>query len=281
MGTYMMYYSSLGHFDWLSKTKKRRVLTLRELGEVLWKLLSHIHLCSIVLSVALHFNYQPFASNIILAQFSVSWDIFSPAHLGNAYLLALLTYFVIAFAFEMACFGGNLNGFYTKPVFDNPMLGSSSPPEFWGRRWNLVIHRTLKQGIYLPAKQFFPTYVAASLAFLFSGLLHDYAWTLMFYKHDDMLDENGVCSGQHGCHTPIVFKVTTFFLWNAGVMILERRLGDSFSVCAKWPTFVVSTLVVLTALPVSHWFTGDWARGGYFDELSIGLWCVRQIYHTG
>jgi hypothetical protein len=39
--------------------------------------------------------------------------------------------------------------------------------------------------------------------------------------------------------------------------------------------------VVLTALPVSHWYTGDWAVGGYFQHLSVGLWLIRRVSPVG
>lgn len=127
----------------------------------------------------------------------------------------------------------------------------------------------LKHCVFLPAKQFFPTPVCIVLAFVFSGLLHDYAWTLMFYHYDYMKDENGICHADN-CYHPITFKVTAFFLWNAMIMLLEKKLGHLFSFTRSWPAFFVSTLVVMTALPVSHWFMGDWAVGGYFKEFALG-----------
>ena len=44
----------------------------------------------------------------------------------------------------MAAFGENFQGYATAPVFLNPLFASTSPSDFWGRKWNLTIHRNLK-----------------------------------------------------------------------------------------------------------------------------------------
>jgi hypothetical protein len=35
------------------------------------------------------------------------------------------------------------------------------------------------------------------------------------------------------------------------------------------PTVVVSTLVVLTALPIGHLFLGEWIKYGYFGSVAF------------
>jgi hypothetical protein len=276
IGTYMAYYTSLCHFDWNPKTKTRRILTLKEFLSNFFRLLVHFHLVGLVLSVAMHFDYQPFSSNVILDDYHFSLDLFSPAHMANCYLLGLVTFLTLAVGFEMAAFGDNLKGFVTKPIFHNPLFTSRSPTEFWGRKWNMVIHKLLKHSVFLPARQFFPTPICVALTFLASGALHDYTWTVMFYHHNYLLNENGVCHIGN-CYHPIVLKVTAFFAWNSVIMLLERRVGHLFGFTKSWPTIVVSQLVLLTALPVSHWFTGDWAVGGYFNEFAVGLWIIRKV----
>jgi hypothetical protein len=128
----------------------------------------------------------------------------------------------------------------------------------------------LKHCIFLPAKQVFPTPVCVVLAFVFSGLLHDYAWTLMFYNYDYMHNADGFCHDEK-CYHPVMFKVTMFFAWNAIIMLLEKRIGHWFSFTKTWPTVIVSTLVTMTALPLSHWFMGDWAGACFFFSFSISL----------
>ena len=100
--TYVEYYTSLTPFEWDPKTKTRRKITTQELLQCLWRTLSHFHLVGIVLSVALHYNFQPFASNVILDDYHFGPELFSLAHMGNCYLMALLTFLILAMGFEMA-----------------------------------------------------------------------------------------------------------------------------------------------------------------------------------
>lgn len=60
-------------------------------------------------------------------------------------------------------------------------------------------------------------------------------------------------------------------------MLLDKPIGKLAPV--QWmarnlPTVVVSTLVVLTVLPVAHWFSGDWIVGQYFRDSSRGLFHI-------
>lgn len=62
-----------------------------------------------------------------------------------------------------------------QPMFRNPLLRSSSPRDFWGQRWNLLIHGLFKRTVYKPLLQNgFPQPVAVMSSFLVSGLFHEY-----------------------------------------------------------------------------------------------------------
>jgi len=181
--------------------------------------------------------------------------------------------------FELASVGENLKGYATIPIFLNPLWSSTSPTDFWGRKWNLMIHRILKYGAFLPARKVgIPTPVAVLISFLASGLIHDYVWAAIFYHHGHSRDEEtGVC---HGCFAPTTLKLTAFFLWNGLVMLLEKPLSKvpPFTWFSKHlPLPILSTLVVLTALPVSHWYTGDWAVGGYFRDFAVALFHIQKL----
>jgi hypothetical protein len=143
-------------------------------------------------------------------------------------------------------------GLDTKPVFSNPLSTSRSPSEFWGRKWNLMIHRILKFGAFLPARQYVSNEMAVLWTFIVSGLVHDYVWSLLFYQHEHTKNEDGVCLD---CFVPAVLKLTAFFFWNGAVMLLERPIGRvPESHHEAYPDSNMSTLVVFTALPVSHWY---------------------------
>ena len=281
--TYMTYYTALSHFEWDPATHTRRKITLMQVRVVWNKFVSHIlvhfHLVSLLLSLEMHFQYKPLASSRVQINeyhFNIR-DLLSPSHLGNAYLLAVLTNLVLALGFELAAFADNIKGYYTKPIFLNPMFTSRSPTEFWGRKWNLLIHRTLKHAVFLPARPVLGVTTAVALTFAASGLLHEMSWMVLFYHTNHHRQRAAAGEECDTCFQFIFFKVTAFFLWNAVVMVLEKKLGHFFAFTKSWPTPVVSTLVVLTALPVSHWFTGDWAAGGYFSDFSVGLWHIRKV----
>lgn len=88
LSSYVQYYSSLFHFSWNPKTKAPEPITTSELLSVFLRILVYFHLVSIVLSLLMHYDFQPFPSDVALDRFHLSLDIFQPRHLANAYLLA-------------------------------------------------------------------------------------------------------------------------------------------------------------------------------------------------
>ena len=120
--------------------------------------------------------------------------------------------------------------------------------------------------------------MAIVATFCLSGLLHDYCWSLIFYHHEHEYDDNGHCVD---CFLPIVWKQTAFFVYNGIIMLLERPVTRHVSIIPKMsktlPLPVLSTLVTLTALPVVHWFAGDWIIGGYFKDFPIGLFKIVRV----
>lgn len=303
---YVTYYSSVTHFEWNVKSQERRKITLREIGGALWRVAYFFTACSLWLSWMMHVNYQPFGPKVPLDSFSLSLDLFSPEHLLNAYCLAVLVYFVLATGFEITVFGEQIKGYATKPTFNNPLFKSRSIREFWGKRWDLMIHRILKHGAFLPARKAFADAHVGNLmgtlaAFLASGLLHEYSWAVIFYQYRE---DEGECDN---CYSPLPLKLTCFFLYNALTMtskcvelvccIFFGKISDSSSILwyyyyiisvehyygrhitffESWPSIIVSTMLVLTAIPVSHWYSGDWVVGGFFDDFAIGLWHIKRI----
>jgi hypothetical protein len=125
----------------------------------------------------------------------------------------------------------------------------------------------------------YPTSVAILSAFLGSGVLHEYAWAIMFKstKHD--YDETGNCVGL--CWYPLIGKQLVFFLWCCLTMLLEkplRRLPPVQWMSKNLPTFIISTLVVCTVLPFAHWYPGDWIVSKYWHDYAVGLVTIK--YHA-
>ena len=79
------------------------------------------------------------------------------------------------------------------------------------------------------------------------------------------------------CFVPIYFKVLAFFAWNGLLVLLEKPISRT-RLCQALkqvlPLPVVSTLVLVPALPVAHWFVSDWVLGGFFMDLSLGFWTI-------
>ena len=269
--TYAIYYSSLLHFHWNPITHQRRSITMSELIVNLGYFVLTGVLLSILLSYLMHYDFQPFVSPIQdVHNFHFNFDIFHLGHIGNMYLLAVVTYLTLSFGLEITSIGEQVKGYYTQPIFYNPLFGSRSPSDFWNRKWNNMIHTILKYGTFYPAQQFMSNRTAVFLTFLMSGFIHEYIWSLVFYCHPD--------DSAKPTFVPIYTKLTAFFAWNGIIMLLERPFAPFIQpITSKMPTLIVSTLVVFTALPVTHWFTGDWIVGDFFRQLSIGLFVIRKM----
>ena len=269
--TYMIYYSSLLHFQWNPTTHQRRRITMTELMVNIGNFVLTWAWLSLLLSFMMHYDFQPFVSPIRHVHiFHFNLDIFHWGHIGNMYLLAVLTYLTLSFGLEITSIGEQVKGYYTEPIFYNPLFGSRSPSDFWNRRWNNMIHTILKYGTFYPAQQFMSKRMALFVTFLMSGFIHEYSWSLMFYHHPDESTEPAF--------VPMYIKLTAFFAWNGIVTLLERPLAPYVQpITSKIPTPIISTLVVLTVVPVSHWFTGDWVVGNFFRHLSMGMCVIRKI----
>ena len=44
-----------------------------------------------------------------------------------------------------------------------------------------------------------------------------------------------------------------------------------------FPKPIVSLLVVLTALPIAHWFTGDYIQSDFFESVQLGFFIIKRI----
>eukprot|EP00546_Thalassionema_frauenfeldii_P016849 CAMPEP_0178898766 /NCGR_PEP_ID=MMETSP0786-20121207/2526_1 /TAXON_ID=186022 /ORGANISM="Thalassionema frauenfeldii, Strain CCMP 1798" /LENGTH=432 /DNA_ID=CAMNT_0020569547 /DNA_START=58 /DNA_END=1356 /DNA_ORIENTATION=+ len=276
LSNYITYYTSLVQFEWDQQTHTRKKMTGTELLQSIGMVLLFFHLSSLLLSFQLQHNFLYFLESPVtelhLYHFSLE-DLFHWHHLANNYLLMLTIYAVLNFGFRFTALGEQLKGGYaTKPIFLNPVFGTRSLSEFWGKRWNLTIHNILYRGAFLPLRRFVPTTIVAVFGtFVASGLLHDYAWSLTFASSNKEEEEE--------FFQPTFWKLTAFFLWNGAFMLLERPLGPLLYkyIGTYLPTILLSTLLGLTAVPVMHWYGGDWVTGGYFADLSLACWKIVPL----
>lgn len=185
-------------------------------------------------------------------------------------------------------------GYECYEIILNPMFKSTSVSDFWGKRWNLLVHRGLKNGIYKPillrhhsttsnqitssSPLSLSNKIVASIAtFLVSGVIHEYVMYIMV--------SYGNHSNQHDQHSyRFTWKQISFFGWNGILIALEylycfcsstETITTIFNrlFCRRrrrrFPKIIVTAFVLYSALPLAHLFTGDYIRYGFFDAVSI------------
>ena len=117
-------------------------------------------------SILSPYNYEPFevgdglslfdigqlANNALIARKLSAWcykrvcSIFT--HLLELFIVVLFQLYLTTDGygiFTITSFFGMQQG----PFMLNPIFESSSPSDFWGRRWNLVVHGLLKRYVFL------------------------------------------------------------------------------------------------------------------------------------
>jgi len=71
-----------------------------------------------------------------------------------------------------------------------------------------------------------------------------------------------------------------FFAWNGMIISAEYIIGKAYVfqlISEKCPKIVVSFLVVLTALPIAHWFTGDYIQSDFFECVHLGFFIIKRV----
>lgn len=194
----------------------------------------------------------------------LTWELYANSALQALLFQMYLTTYCEALIFTFTVF----TGYEAEPVMDNPLLESESPMDFWGRRWNLLIHTVLKNGVYKPVRKCsFSRTTAVLITFLMSGIFHEWILLIIF--------------GGNNNFEPTYGSATVFFLWQALLIGLELTLGGS-----KWVQKISSTLprplktafVVGMGLPLAHFFLEPYIRSDYFFvHGSVGLPMIIPI----
>mmetsp|Transcript_6226 Transcript_6226/g.9572 ORF Transcript_6226/g.9572 Transcript_6226/m.9572 type:complete len:414 (+) Transcript_6226:34-1275(+) len=146
----------------------------------------------------------------------------------------------------------------------NPLFTSRSPSDFWGRRWNLLVHSLLKGGIFKPVRKYFSSTVATVAAFLASGALHEWILYILFMILPTQLDENGECAS---CYKPTYGGSMVFFLWQAALIAIELMVGKYYIfqlLGQNLPIPIRATLVVCLGLPFAHFFLESYVKSDFF-----------------
>jgi hypothetical protein len=265
--TYCIYYSSPIPFLISDKTQQVIKASKEEITSKAKACFLNIVLTSLLLSVLIPFAYEPFSSPRQIGQPLDSFlDIFHTGHLLNNYILACLTFLCLdGGTLAVAVTIGLLTGFSTVTVMHAPMTESLSPSEFWGKRWNRMIHAVLKRAVYLPLRKYAVSKTAASIiTFVVSGLLHEYILAIIYLKGNMSPEEQRRNYGMH----------MAFFAYNGIVVLIERALkGNKYieELLKPLPKPAITALVILTVIPVSHWFTDEYVMSGFYTDYSLGF----------
>ena len=261
LGQYMLYLASPLEVCYEEKTHCALRVTKGETQESLLEFGLMVPVVGLYQSILGPLGYEPFVTKVPLGSIDHSvLDLFSLGHLGNNLMQTLLLQlYLTAFSLGLKAATNIAVGVRTKHIMDNPLLGSRSPSDFWGKKWNTLIHGVLKRAIFKPVRRKFPRWVAAFAAFAASGFFHEWILRATFFVPDQCADEYELC--QESGFQPAYGKNIVFFLLNAMTISLEDVFGGMYLfqwVGKNLPRPVISLLVVSTALPYTHLFTTDY-----------------------
>jgi len=209
-------------------------------------------------------------------------DMFHWSRLLNNFSLAYLVAsglkvcsLILSFSTSM------LSGFKTITVTDNAMLKCTSISDFWGRRWNQLIHGLLKRGIYKPIRRHYSPATAALGAFCASGIIHEYIVCLMEFRYANSLEDSNSSRNTHVLSTFVINYIFMsnhsqlwFFLWNGMLLLGEMKFRSSkiFQKIGKiLPQRVQTFFILMTALPVAHWFLDVYIEHDFFLCIGVGF----------
>jgi len=174
----------------------------------------------------------------------------------------------------------NLIGMKTINVTDNPLFNSSSPSDFWGRRWNQLIHGVLKRGVFKPCLKFSSRPIATLFVFFASGLLHEYILYLVAISIDAKLESKEYATDSLN-YRPSYGNHMIFFLWNGIILVLENIIS-SHLVILKWfksflPTPFISIGVVMISLPLAHFFIDELVESGCYSDFKFSVPMIIEL----
>lgn len=198
-------------------------------------------------------------------------DWYDASQLINPYMWKSSLFYAVLFQFYLATFGEGLafaamliTRRHCVLIMNNPIFGSRTPSEFWGRRWNTLIHTCLKNGVYKPVRKLGGSKeMAALVSFLASGLLHEQLVVLVFYD------------------SKIPWGTTMlFFIWHAMLICLEYMTSHWSIACSigtYLPRPMKTALLILCGVPVGQWFMDGYVHSNFFAQSHMALLAVLPI----
>lgn len=172
-----------------------------------------------------------------------------PFSLPAVYLQTVFIYSMLATAMLLHRLLLALAGYDSLDSMRQPLLLSTSIKEFWGRRWNLVIHNLMRRSFFAPFKQHGTAlrYAGALLAFVMSGLFHEYMWLITNWNHMEIYTPG----------LPVAFFLIQFVLTAVESVLGKTPLGQKIAALPAPARTICTTLVILPFGPIFQ-------RGLYF-----------------
>jgi len=139
-----------------------------------------------------------------------------------------------------------------------------------------------QRAVFMPIRRYSSTFVASLGVFIASGLFHEYlVHVVMIYKRDPkVMYTSSSCPAKVLEHEVQLGTNMAFFAWNGILVVIERLLKKhpmAKSIGLALPPYVVPFFIVLMALPVAHWFSNPYVRGGYFYDLQVGFPVIIKV----
>mmetsp|Transcript_88330 Transcript_88330/g.214175 ORF Transcript_88330/g.214175 Transcript_88330/m.214175 type:complete len:312 (+) Transcript_88330:2-937(+) len=214
--------------------------------QLFWSALGHAVALLLVIGIAEISQFTPFLGPGVdilrLPLLGFPWSL--PA----IWLQAAWTYLSLSATIESGRFIWAIFGVETHTAMRHPLLLATSVRDFWGRRWNLLIHRLMHRNFFTPLKARCGPRAGAVAAFLASALFHEYSWLLVSWE---------VTHFKPG--GPLAFFAVQFVLLTVEAMLKRTSLGCAVS---RLPAPVQTLLTTLAILPFGPLFLSDLSRAG-------------------
>lgn len=171
-------------------------------------------------------------------------------------------YLNLKIATDANALGLTILGFRPKVAFRSPLTASTSPVDFWSRRWNMIVRGLFHRTIFTPMRaRGVAAPVAALASFVVSGAFHEYA----FYP------ANGWST--FGCEM-------IFFLIQAAFCTVELALKATGAhkgpLALKYdpPNWIKALGTTALLVPFSPYFMAPLTEGGTLDAM---LGCALRL----
>jgi len=214
-----------------------------------------------------HYTYTPFMDAERMMEWDeatihgkyMDWELL--AHLADSWVACIVIYLYLALVIDIGGFLVLLQGVEPIAGFNNPIFGSSTPTDMWGRRWNMQMHGILKRACFLPlVKRGAPKQLAGFATFVASAIYHELQFGFAF---------PGYTYGQG----------SLFFLLQGVLCVLEALVYKAVPDAGKSvPRPIKCALTTLLMTTTSELFVGIWRHSGMFDAMGSLLITVSCTF---